>query len=111
MPADPELPSENGLRRIASWHPSLAQIRRWALNKCSFGFLAGIRAVLGRDREGFDWKEIAARLHVGATSADDVFWNEIRCGDSSEKALSGSSARDEGGQPGNLNLPTRRARR
>lgn len=111
MPADSEPPSENGMRRIALWHSRLAQIRRWTLGKWPFGFLAGIRAVLSHDHEGFNWKEVAARLRVGATSTDDVFWSEIRCRDSNEKALNGFSGGHEDGQPGNLNLPTRGAPR
>ena len=65
------------------------------LQKYGLKLLIGIRRVLNRHREGFDWKEIAARLHVGGTSLDDTFWREIRHADSSEKALQYGSAGSE----------------
>jgi hypothetical protein len=105
MPAIPDPRSENGIHRIASWHVLSRQLCHRGLQKYGLKLLIGIRRVLNRHREGFDWKEIAARLHVGGTSLDDTFWREIRHADSSEKALQyGSAGSEEANLPDSLNL-------
>jgi len=105
MPAIPKPRSENEIHRIASWRLLTMQFRRWGFQKYSLKLLIGIRTVLNRHREGFDWKEIAARLHVGGTSLNDAFWREIRRADLSEKALQyGSAGSQETNPPDSLNL-------
>ena len=105
MPAIPKPRSENEIHRIASWRLLTMQFRRWGLQKYSLKLLIGIRTVLNRHREGFDWKEIAVHLHVGGTSLNDAFWREIRRADLSEKALQyGSAGSHETNPPDSLNL-------
>jgi len=44
--------------------------------------------VLTRGRDGFDWKEVAAKLQVGDRTLRDTFWNEIWHADSIEEGHS-----------------------
>jgi hypothetical protein len=105
MPAIPKPRSENEIHRIASWRLLTMQFRRWGFQKYSLKLLIGIRTVLNRHSEGFDWKEIAVHLHVGGTSLNDAFWREIRRADLSEKALQyGSAGSHETNPPDSLNL-------
>lgn len=78
MPATPESRTKDGSRLIASWQLFSKQFSRWAFRRYGRRFLSGIRAVLSRHRAGFEWKEIAASLHLSSSAAADSFWSEMK---------------------------------
>lgn len=78
MPATPEPRSNRGSQLIASWKLLSKRFSRWAFRRYGRGILRGIRAVLARHRAGFEWKEIAASLHLGSSAADGRFWSEMK---------------------------------
>jgi hypothetical protein len=78
MPVTGEPRSRDGFRFNDSWHWLSKQVGCWAFQKYGYGILAGIRTVLSHHRGGFDWKEIAASLHISGSVADDNFWSEMK---------------------------------
>ena len=78
MPATPKPRPKNVLHLIASWPLLSKKFSCQAFQKYGCGILAGIRAVLSRHRAGFDWKEVAASLHISGFAADESFWSELK---------------------------------
>jgi hypothetical protein len=68
-----ELPER---RTTRNWS---ALVELWLdLQKLSRDLSRKTRAMLGLRMRGFDWKEIAAALHMTDTAARTAFWREVR---------------------------------
>src|SRR6202044_2430349 len=79
MPTSPEPRLEHGIQHTSSWSLSgKTQFGRWAVKDFGPRVLRRIRMVFTRRLEGFDWKEVAANLHVSEPTCQDGFWREIR---------------------------------